>query len=368
MRLPLTLTLLLFASLVPFTPTVSQAQAPSSSGSVYIMTNRAEGNSVLVYKRASDGSLTFSKEVSTHGLGPGLTLDPLQSQGSLSLSNDGKLLLAVNAASGTLTAFVVNSTGISFGSKMSSAGALPVSVTDFGGLVYVLNQLGSPSIVGFTVDGSGHLQRISGSSRGLAGGALSQPAQVSFTPDGKKLLVTEKGTDLIDVFDVQGNGLTSTQPAEPSSGHTPFGFAFGPSNTLVVTEAGRRFPNAATVSSYTVDSGLSSVSPAVADGQTAACWVTVVGNTAYVVNTGTANISAYSVDASGHLSLANAVAASTGADTSPIDLAASSDGQFVYVLKSATGSVAGYRVNGDKLDFMFEKTGLPLSIQGIAAR
>jgi DNA-binding beta-propeller fold protein YncE len=108
------------------------------------------------------------------------------------------------------------------------------------------------------------------------------------------------------------------------------------------------------------------VSPRVENAQTAACWVTITGSTVWVVNTGTATISAYTIDSGGNLTLANAVAGSTGAATSPIDLAASSDGKYIYVLKSATGSIAAFKINGTKLDFLFEQTGLPLSIQGIA--
>ena len=349
---------------------VASAQEPATEGGfVYVMTNRAEGNSVLVYRRASTGAVTRVQEVATMGLGTGFTNDPFASQGSLSLSNDHKLLLAVNAGSGDITAFVVTPSGLRFGSKVPSHGAFPVSVTAFGGLVYVLNQLGMANIAGFNADPGGHLQFIASSTRQLAGGALAQPAQVSFTPDGKQLLVTEKGTDLIDVFDVQGNGVTSGPMAQKTTGHTPFGFMFGPSGTIIVTDAERRFPKKATASSYVPSGGgLQAQSSAVPDGQTAACWATVTETTAWIVNTGTSTISAYAIDSGGGLTLLNPVAAFTGANTAPIDLAASNDGSFVYVLKSAAGRLAGYRVDGASLTPLFDKTGLPLSIQGIAVQ
>lgn len=339
-------------------------------GFVYVMTNRAEGNSVLVFRRSSSGALQLVQDAPTKGLGTGFSVDPFASQGSLSLSSDGKKLLAVNPGSGDLTAFVVTATGLSFGSKVSSFGAFPVSVTDFGGVVYVLNQLGIANITGFAVDNAGHLQHISGSTRKLAGGALAQPAQVSFTPDGKELLVTEKGTDLIDIFQVQGDGLTAGPTTLRSSGHTPFGFAFGPSDSVVVSEAERRLAVEGSSSSYRLtDRGsLEPVSRKVPDHQTAACWVTITGQIAWVVNTGSSDISSYEVGASGGLTLANPIAASTGPNTSPIDLASTHDGKFVYVLKSAVGAIAGYRVDGSKLIPIFTKTGLPLSIQGIAIR
>jgi 6-phosphogluconolactonase (cycloisomerase 2 family) len=342
--------------------------ASAEGGWVFVMTNRAEGNSILEFRRSPDGSLTRTGEISTRGLGTGLTLDPLQSQGSLSLSNDGKLLLAVNAASGDVSSFVVTSTGLKFGSKVGTGGALPVSVTAFGGLVYVLNQLGIANITGFTSVDAGHLKAIPGSTRALAGGALAQPAEVAFTPDGKQLLVTEKGTDLIDVFEVQGDGRTQGLKPHVSSGHTPFGFAFVQSDTVVVTEAERRLPKAATTSSYHIGTAFDAVSPKKPDGQTAACWVAMAGDFAFVVNTGTANISSYSVDSSGRLTSVNPIAASTGVNTSPIDLVTTSDGQFLYVLKSAVGAVAAYRIDGGGLTFVAETKGLPLSLQGIAAQ
>jgi 6-phosphogluconolactonase len=361
-----------FALLVSL-PAVSQiaakAEEPAASGFVYVMTNRAEGNSVLVYRRASTGVLTLVQEAPTKGLGTGFANDPFMSQGSLSLSSDGKLLLAINAGSGELTALVVTAKGLTFGSKVSSDGAFPVSVTGFGGLIYVLNQLGIANITGFAADSAGHLQHISGSTRKLAGGALALPAQVSFTPDGRQLLITEKGTDLIDIFEVGGNGLTTGPSTRKSSGHTPFGFTFGPSDSVIVTEAERRLPVSGTTSSYRLASGtLQSVSPKVPDHQTAACWVTLTGTTAWVVNTGSSDISSYEVGAGGTLRLLNPIAASTGLNTAPIDLAASNDDKFVYVLKSTVGTIEGFRVNGNSLTPLFNKSGLPLSIQGIVAQ
>jgi 6-phosphogluconolactonase (cycloisomerase 2 family) len=324
---------------------------------------------VLVYSRAADGSLRQIQEAATKGLGTGVTQDPLMSQGAVSLSGDGKLLFAVNPASGTLTAFRVTDSGLQFGSKAPSAGDLPVSVTEHAGVVYVLNQLGISNIAGFTVDASGNLKSIPNSARILAGKGLALPAQVSFTPDGTHLLVTEKGTDQIDIFTVQSDGRTTGQTVQPSSGHTPFGFAFGPSSSVVVTEAERRLPTAATASSYLAGAGgIQTASSAVPDHQGAACWVAITGDTAWVVNTLTSNISAYTIESSGTLSLANAVAASTGAGTGPIDIASTPDGQFVYILESAVGTLAAYRVNGNTLNLLSKKTGLPLSIQGLGVR
>jgi 6-phosphogluconolactonase (cycloisomerase 2 family) len=350
--------------------TVSGAVEGSQGGALYVMSNKASGNSVFAYERASDGSLTFVQQAQTRGLGTGVALDPLMSQGAIALRADGKLLLAVNSASGDLTAFTVTDSGLEFGSKVASGGAFPVSVTVRGGLVYVLNQLGEANISGFTVTDSGQLQAIPSSTRTLAGGPLALPAQVSFTPDGSQLLVTEKGTHLLDIFRVLRDGSTEGPIAQRSSGKTPFGFAFGPNETVVVSEVENRRPLKSTVSSYrlTGDASLQSVSPKVPNGQSGACWVAITEDTAWIVNTGTATISAYQIGATGELTLLNPVAASTGDATTPIDLAASSDGNFLYVLKSATGEIAAFKIEGSNLTPLFTQGGLPLSTQGIVVQ
>lgn len=340
----------------------------AGTGAVYVMSNKADNNSVLVFQRAGDGSLTFSQEILTQGAGTGVTLDPLMSQGALALCRGGKVLLSVNPASGDLTAFRVTSNGLKFGSIVPSGGAFPVSVACNGRLVYVLNQLGIANISGFTVDDSAQLQPISVSTRDLAGGALSLPAQIRFTPDGTQLFVTEKGTNIIDTFELRPDGRTNGPGTQLSSGRTPFGFAFGPAGAVVVAEVENRLPEKATASSYLVSQGgLTPVSPAVPNKQSGSCWVAITGATAWVVNTGTATISAYQIGAGGNLVLVDADAAFTGDGSNPIDLAASSDGGFLYVLKSATGEIAAFKINGTALTPLFTQQGLPLSIQGIAA-
>src|SRR5436305_2221913 len=191
-------------SCVTFTATaVTDAQG---TGAVYVMSNKAKANSVLVYQRAADGRLTFQQEAPTKGLGTGVTQDPLMSQGALTTCSSGEVLLAVNPGSGELTAFRVTDAGLEFGSKVLSGGDFPVSVTVRNNTVYVLNQLGIANVSGFTVDSSAQLQPIPNSTYALAGRGLAQPAQVSFTPDGTEVLVTEKGTNLIDIFRVQADG------------------------------------------------------------------------------------------------------------------------------------------------------------------
>jgi DNA-binding beta-propeller fold protein YncE len=58
----------------------------------------------------------------------------------------------------------------------------------------------------------------------------------------------------------------------------------------------------------------------------------------------------------------------TGDGSTPIDVAASIDNKYLYVLKSASGEIAAFAIDGSNLQPLFTQTGLPLSIQGIVAR
>src|SRR5437899_12013903 len=101
--------------------TAGAATAGSQVGRVYVLSNKPE-NSVLVFDRASDGSLTFIQEAATQGAGTGATGDPLQPQGPVALRADNKILLAVNRASGDLTACRAPAAGWELGSKAPAGG------------------------------------------------------------------------------------------------------------------------------------------------------------------------------------------------------------------------------------------------------
>src|SRR4029078_9190577 len=75
-------------------------------------------------------------------------------------------------------------------------------------------------------------------------------AQVGFTPDGRGLLVTERGGDKISAYAVGMDGMLGDAPTIASLGATPYGFAISPEGTLVVTEAFGAEKGAAAASSY----------------------------------------------------------------------------------------------------------------------
>lgn len=75
-------------------------------GAVFVQTNSPAGNAIASYRRGGDGSLTYVASFESGGLGgreQGAVADPLASQGSLALVAHGRVLLAVNAGSDTVS-------------------------------------------------------------------------------------------------------------------------------------------------------------------------------------------------------------------------------------------------------------------------
>src|SRR5262245_28506477 len=174
---------------------------------VFVMTNDAEENTVVAYERTQYGTLQSPHRYETGGRGSGGNIDPLGSQGSLTLSDDGSLLFAANAGSGTVSVFRVFGSRLALVDRANSGGSEPNAVAQHGKLVYVLNTAASSSVVGFRLF-DGKLVRIPDSRRFLSGN-FANSGSVAFSPDGRFLVVAERATNSIDVFRVQADGRLS---------------------------------------------------------------------------------------------------------------------------------------------------------------
>ena len=206
-------------------PTTLFAGPASASGHdpapVFVQSDNLSGNTVTVYDRASDGTLTEGATVATGGKGGALTgamVDHLASQGGLGYDADRGLLYAVNAGSDSLTTFLVNGDHLVRHQVLGTRGTFPASVTTRGDVVYVLNARDGGSIQGYRAVGR-NLVAVPAWHRdlGLDPNATPEfthtPGQVAFTPDGSRLLVTTKGnTSAIEVFDVSPSGAVVGRP------------------------------------------------------------------------------------------------------------------------------------------------------------
>jgi 6-phosphogluconolactonase len=332
-------------------PARSKAQT-TNSGAVFVMTNAADKNEIVAYRRSADGSLQEGKKFATGGRGSGGVTDPLGSQGSLTLSADHTLLFAVNAGSGSVSVFRVQGASLSLLERVPCGGSEPVAVAQHGNLVYVLNAGGASSLVGFQLGAEGKLKPIADSIAYLSTGN-SGAASLSFSPDGQFLLVTEKLTNNIDAFHVQINGTLGPIAVNPSAGPGAFSVLFAPNGSALVAETGPTGgTNASAISSYSLlaNGTLTAISPNVPTLGAATCWhvVTPNGKFVYTSNAGTSTISGFAIGSTGALTpISGTIVGTNPSGSTNLDIAVSSDGKYLYTLDSGTGSISVFGINQD---------------------
>ena len=260
--------------------------------------------------------------------------------------------------------------GLDLVGNFPSGGTFPTSLALYHNLLYVLNagaDGNSPNITGFKLNRHGELTPLPGSTRELGPGGFHQ---VGFDRRGDALVVTQGapgGDNAIFVFGVDEDGIPDAAPViTPSEGIVPFAFIFDVRNHLLVAEAG-----SGAVSSYKVKRGnsLKVIDASVPNGNSATCWIAGTWfGAVFTANTGSDNISSYKVrPGSGRLFLQDANAA---AGNKPIDMAATTGGQYLYVLNAGDGTVGAFRILPyGGLDDLGAVAGLPLLYaQGIAVR
>jgi 6-phosphogluconolactonase (cycloisomerase 2 family) len=345
-----------------------------SGGALYFLTNAVDGkNEVVMLQRAADGSLRQAGAYATggSGAGPGPDApfaDPLGSQGALALDPAHNWLFAVNAGSNEVSSFRRQAAGLQLVDKVASGGNFPVSLTVHNDLLYVLNAGGDGHIMGFLIQADGKLMALNDSRRALGVGGkeppyvFNAPGHVLFSPDGRWLVVVEKGirpeehaTHKLHLFSVGADGLPSMQPTTTiSHGHFPFAATFTDTGHLVVVEVFGHGPiekNTGAISSYAVrpDGSLHVISGTVDNMQGASCWIVAVAPYLYVTNFMSHTISGYRLNDQGEAKLLhpNGLTASTGESSHPVDLAATADGRLLYVLLPGKSQVGSFAINAD---------------------
>ncbi len=352
-------------------------------GIVYAMTNAADNNEVVAFRRRTNGTLVRIRSYATGGEGTGVReitgatpqdgIDPLASQGSLALSRDGRFLFAINAGSGSISSFRVAASGaLDLADVEPSNGGIPNSLGTFGSLLYVSNvrdpsQSYGSNITGFRIETDGRLTRIAGAVASLST-IDAQPACVAITPDGRQLIVSELTTNSLTVFPINGDGTLDVATVNSSSGAGPFGSVFLSTGVLLVAEAGT---NALSSYGVGIDGSLIPISRSVPSGQAATCWVVVSRDEryAYTSNTGSGTISIYRVT-NGVVALMESVPSIPNIAAGPIDSGVSRGGTNFYVLNGARGSITAFRIRSDgQLTRLQTIGGLPtLGAQGLAVR
>lgn len=377
---------LIFLSLIAFTS--SSAFAQRSVGSVYVMNNDPGQNRIVTYDRLEGGALELVGRTRTDGLGAGnnAAADPLGSQNSLIIGNVGQNLYAVNAGSDSISVFSFRNDGRPrLIQVIDSRGDFPVSMATNGTMLYVLNSGGNGAIAGYDINPDGTLSFVDGSVRELSLGGSGipvgdlrnlAPGDISYDRVQQRLVITYAGGG--EAGQILGFGLnddgtpSSNRPVKTDSeGAVPFTLNATDTGYVLVAEA------SGSVSSYSIRGRgrLTPISSTVANNQQGVCWVieTRHGHV-YTANTLSDSISQYSLNLGGELSLVNeTIASNVGL---PIDMVATKDGEYLYVVSSNGGGVQGYSIDVDSGSLsdlgLFE--GLPTfdadgyAPQGIAVR
>jgi hypothetical protein len=335
------------------------ASASTSSpvvGYTYIDGNTATANTIDGFARHADGSVTPlpGSPFAAGGAGTGTGL---ASQGAIQATADGRYLLAVDAGSNQISVLRVTAGGVPVlaGRPVSSGGVKPVSIaisrTD---LVYAANSgAGGSGYSGFRLGSGGRLTAIPGSTVTVPDAA--GVGDVFFNAPGDHLVGTRTGTSQIDSFVVLPGGHLAAAQGSPFTGQGlgQLGAEFSPTDPsqLFVSNA-HNGAGLGTVSAYR-DGFFGHLFPIgsspYADGQTAPCWVEIShdGRYLFTVNTGSGNISSYSISPGGSLTLIGSTPISGGG--ADIDARLSPDGKTLSVDGSGNHILSVFAVHGGTL-------------------
>lgn len=379
------------------------AVAPAASahhrggGAVYTQTNAAT-NELVMFDRAADGTLRERGRVATGGAGEPAGPPILDSQGSVELTDDERLIFVVNAGSDTVSSFRVRRFGLPrLVDQEATNGDFPLSVDSLAssgwhkyarrGLAYVLNER-SGSIFGYRYRRNGRLDPIAGSWESLSvPGGAGRAAQIGFK--GRTLTVSRRGPDVrnptsseegVDTFllgadDTPGAAIANTVPGGP------FGFAYDSANHLIISDS-----HVDTASSYALaPSGALSLINTAGPTGIDPCWVVITPDDRFVFTTdavgegtdppigfGPGTITRFSLGANGTLTRLGPPQ-TFGSPGLATDAALSPDGRFLYVVKpdpfgTESSKIDTLRVGADGgLTFVgATATTLPLNTSGLA--
>jgi 6-phosphogluconolactonase len=384
-------------------PGASGASARSGGvvGAAYSETNGVPNNALIAYDRYADGQLEQREVVDTGGTG-GVAPQPgcpgacpiLDTQGEVIVTENGKLVFAVNAGSNEISAFRETNRGLELVDVESSNGDFPNSLTAHGHVLYVLNSDSNgnslPTIAGFRFSSKGELTPIPDSVRPLSSPGSPpglSPRQIGFDRTGRVLAVSllvsfvppaPPNPSSIDTFLLDKSDRPGTAMPHTSTTPLPFGFEFDQRNHLVMSQV-TSLPGEGHTATYGLDTRTGDLTPidTKPSGGQAPCWVVITnsGRHVFVVNTGggaPSTIARYGLAPSGFLTFLG-LTPPNGEEFARTDEALSRDSKYLYVLNPGIfgpSKIDEYRVepNGDLTLIGNTPANGPNGQSGLAAR
>jgi 6-phosphogluconolactonase (cycloisomerase 2 family) len=350
----------------------------------------------------------------------------VDSQDSVKLTDDGRLLFVVNSGDNSVSSFRVGDHGLRLADHfvLPANDVLPISLAVSRHVLYVLNGL-SGNIDGMRFDWRGDISGIPGSSQLLSSGPgpTGIAADIGFAPGGRVLAVSERCYDLsaiappfvgcpggnvkgiIDTFAVDWHGVAGPAQEHLSSDFGPFGFAFLGRHMEVTNTGfvGSPFTPAnpgnpalfnGTVSTYDVGfTGAVVPGGTVSSGGRGVCWVVISADGRYmyatnslgdsIPGTGTGTVARFALSWNGTPTLLDKTAITPSSPAGAAfgtDVALSGDGRYLYVLVPTLGMLPApannnvshidvYRVgrNGSLTHVQATPDTLPAGVSGLGA-
>jgi len=300
---------LVMSRLVLFLSLLAVACAQSYNFGVYSVTNAPKNSLVVLGGTSSNGQLTYIKHVDAGAAGLNSGDSGLGSQHNIIVK--GNFIFSTNPRGNSISIFSISPTdptNVTLINTAPSNGDFPVSVgahpTD--NVVAVVNSGANNTVQLYTYSSAG-LVVLPAQNRPLniklttPPAFHTGPAQISFTPDGKGLVVSNKGANPpLILFTYSNRMISSSFVTTANLGMVSFGFAFDTDGTIVIVDA-------APVGTF---GGVELVSIAYSPAATisfllqsyyllpdhAACWVERAPKNGlfYVINAGSNNISVVS--------------------------------------------------------------------------
>ncbi len=371
----------------------------------YVVSNKADGNTIVGFQSAASGKFSRLGEFDTGGTGTGdLEIpalqkdethplangdDPLISAESVISLHDGKMAVVVNPGDATVSLMKAGEKGaLSFVNKVAASDLFPISLAAHGDYVAsasVGKDNMNGSITLFKVAG-GKLTTIKGARRDLK----ARPSTIAFSSDGEHVIVNELVTGKIKVFAVEDGTLSNAPVSEIESPRDdesrfqaiPVGFVVsgdGGDDIILMSEARFLTPEfglregsgevalsplyswqTGSISTYrlTDDGQISLISgdvltgASVEGGEIANCWVTLSadGRTLWAANALSSSISSFRIRENGTAALVNEHAYKHDDETLFFsDISISASGDQLYQLIGNTGEIMVFDIsaNGD---------------------